>query len=224
MSNDKISSSVQRLRRLDCCAVSDALDSLKLKGVVLGLPQRSGTGRIAGCVVTLKMGTGAPPPGPVRHLGTTAIELSGPDNVIVCEQRTGVEAACWGGLLSLGAKVRNVTGIIADGPVRDIDEAIAYGLPVFARTLLPLTARGRVVEKGTNVPVTIGSVDVNPGDFVIADGSGVVFIAAADIDRVLDAAELLVGKEAAMAKAILTGTPISKVMGGDYETMLKGKS
>ncbi len=120
--------------------------------------------------------------------------------------------------------MRNVAGIIADGPVRDIDEAIAYGLPVFARSLLPLTARGRIVEKGTNVPVTIGSVEVNPGDFVIADGSGVVFIAAADIEAVLDAAEKLVGKEAAMAKAILAGTPISKVMGGDYETMLKGKS
>src|SRR4051812_28609107 len=90
---------VRRLRRLDCCAVSDALDQLKLPGAVVGLSQRSGEGRIAGRVITVKLGTGAPPPGPPKHLGCTAIEQGGPDDVIVVEQRSGVEAACWGGLL-----------------------------------------------------------------------------------------------------------------------------
>ena len=56
---------------------------------------------------------------------------------------------------------------------------------------------------------------------MIADASGVVFIPAADIDRVLDAAETIAGREAAMAKALLAGTPIPQVMGGDYEHMLR---
>lgn len=212
---------VQRLRRLDCCAVSDALDKLQLPGVVTGLPQRSGESRIAGRAVTVKLGTGAPPPGVVRHLGCTAIEAAGPDSVIVVEQRTGVEAGSWGGLLSLGAKVRAVAGVVADGPVRDIDEAIAFGFPVFSRALTSLTARGRVVEKGTNVPVQIGDVTVQGGDYVVADRSAVIFIAAADIERVLDAAETIVRKEAAMSKAILAGMPIGEVMGGNYEHMLQ---
>jgi hypothetical protein len=38
---------------------------------------------------------------------------------------------------------------------------------------------------------------------------------------VLEAAEAIVAKEAAMAKAILAGTPIAEVMGGAYEHMLK---
>ena len=218
------SSHVRRLRRLDCCAVSDALDSLGLKGVVPGLAQRAGSGRVAGRAITVKLGTGAAPSGPPKHLGCTAIEQGGPDDVIVIEQRSGVEAACWGGLLSLGAKVRGIAGVIADGPVRDIDEAIGYELPVFSRSLLPLTARGRVVEKGTNVPVILGSIEVSPGDYVIADRSGVAFIAAGDIERVLAAAEAIVAREARMAKAILTGLPIGQVMGGDYENMLAKKS
>ena len=213
---------IQRLRRLDCCAVSDALDKLKLPGAVTGLPQRSGAGRIAGRVVTVKLGTGDAPPGPPRHLGCTAIEAAGADDVIVVEQRSGVEAGCWGGLLSLGAKVRGVAGVVADGPVRDIDEAIGHDFPVFSRALTSLTARGRVVEKGTGVPVEIGPVTVNAGDYVVADRSAVIFIAASDIERVLDAAEAIVAKEAAMAKAILAGTPIGQVMGGNYEHMLKG--
>ena len=55
---------VARLHRIDCCALSDALDRLGLEGVVTGLPQRSGEGRIAGRAVTVKLGLGAPPEGP----------------------------------------------------------------------------------------------------------------------------------------------------------------
>jgi 4-hydroxy-4-methyl-2-oxoglutarate aldolase len=214
---------VRRLAQLDCCAVSDALDRLSLKGVVSGLPQQSGNRRIAGRVVTVKLGVGERPPGPLRHLCATAIESAGPDEVIVVEQRTGVEAGCWGGLLSLAAMLRGIAGVVADGPVRDIDEARSYGFPIFTHTLTALTARGRVVEVGTNVPVTIGTQVVTPGDYVVADNSAVIFIREADIDRVLQTAEEIVAREAAMAKALRAGKPVSAVMGGDYELMLEAK-
>ena len=219
---------VKRLRRLDACAVSDALDKLGLPGAITGLPQRSGEGRIAGRAVTMKVGPGQPPPGPAKHLGCTAIEQAGADDVIVVEQRSGVEAGCWGGLLTLGAKMRGVAGVVADGPLRDVDEAIAYGFPVWSRSLTSRTARGRVVELGTQVPVTLaagpqagGEVTVHPGDYLLADRSAVIVIAASDIERVLEAAEMIVAREAAMAKAILGGTPIGQVMGGNYEHMLE---
>ena len=179
---------VSRLRRLDCCAVSDAFDRLGLTGVVTGVPQQSGTGRIAGRAVTFKVGLGDPQPGPPRHLGTTAVETAGPYDVIVVEQRSGLDAGCWGGLLTLGAKLRGVAGVIADGPVRDIDEAQAYGFPVFTRVLTARTARGRVVELGCNGPIAFHGVRVDAGDFVMADSSAIVVIRAADIVRVLDVA------------------------------------
>lgn len=217
--------SVKRLARLDCCAVSDALDKLGLQGrVVSGLEQRSTTRRIAGRVVTYRLVAAdqAPPvAGTPKHLGTTAITLAQPGDVIVVEQRTGIDAGCWGGILTLGAKVRGVAGVIADGPVRDIDEARAWDFPVYCRSLTARTARGRVAELETNVPVKIGGVSVNAGDFVIADASGVAFVPAADIARVLDAAEMIAGREAAMAKALLAGQPIIEVMGANYEHMLR---
>lgn len=221
---------IQRLRRLDACAVSDALDKLGLPGAVTGLPLRStgpgGNSRIAGRAVTMKVGPGQPPPGPPKHLGCSAIEQAGPEHIIVVEQRSGLEAGCWGGLLTLGAKVRGVAGVVADGPLRDVDEAIAYEFPIYSRSLTSRTARGRVVELGTQVPVTLGAeqggqVTVQPGDYLLADRSAVICIAAADIERVLEAAETIVAKEAAMAKAILSGTPIGEVMGGNYEHMLE---
>jgi len=217
-----IGDEVARLRKLDVCAVSDALDRLKLGSVVTGVPQQSGAGRVAGRAVTMKLGLGEPPAGPPRHLGTAAIEAGDVDSVIVIEQRTGVDAGSWGGLLTLGAKTRGIAGIVADGPVRDIDEAIGYGFPIWTRSFTARTARGRIVEKGTNVPVTFHDVVVTPGDYVLADRSGIIFLAPAHIEAVLEAAESIVAKEAAMAAAIRCGTPMQEVMGGNYEHMLTG--
>src|SRR6185295_3876396 len=157
--------------------------------VVTGVPRQSGNVRIAGRAVTVKLGVGERPAGPPRHLCATAIETSGSDDIIVIEQRSGIEAAGWGGLLSLGAKLRGIAGVVCDGPVRDIDEARAHGFTVFARTLTARTARGRIVELGTNVGIAFETVRVAPGDYVVADASAIVFIAAAEVERVLQVAE-----------------------------------
>ncbi len=211
---------VSRLAKLDACAVSDALDKLGLPGAVSGINRLTTLRRISGRVHTVRMekDDGAPS---TRHLGTAAIEASGPGDVIVMEQRTGIEAACWGGNLSFGAKLRQVAGVIVDGPVRDVDEARDYDFPVFARQITTRTARGRIREGATDVAITVSDVTVSPGDFVTADGSGVVFIAQAEIARVLDAAEAIAARERAMVAALEEGTPISVVMGQGYESMLK---
>lgn len=215
---------VKRLERLDCCTVSDAMDKVGLKSrVASGLQQHSTTRRIVGRAVTYRLVPADQVPasaGAPRHLGTTAIDTASPGDVIVIEQRTGIDAGSWGGILTLGAKVKGIAGVVADGPVRDIDEARAYDFPVYCRALTSRTARGRVAEIACNGAVTIGEVTVQAGDYVIADASGVAFVPAADAARVLDAAEAIAAREAAMAKALLAGQPITEVMGADYEHML----
>jgi regulator of RNase E activity RraA len=212
---------VERLKAFDVCTISDALDRLRLNGVVSGLAQRSGDGRVAGRVITVRLGTGEPPPGPPRHLCAAAIEAASDGSVIVIEQRTSVEAGCWGGLLTLAARAKRVAGVVAEGLVRDIDEARAIGFPVFARGCTARTARGRIVEKATGVRVTIGDVAVDTGDYVVADGSGVAFVSSADIEAVVAAAEAIAAREAAMARALKSGARVSDVLGGNYEHMLK---
>src|SRR4051812_49381199 len=93
---------VARLMRLDCCALPDALDKLALPGCVPGLPALSTTRKIAGRVHTVRLVAKdkAPPmAGPPRHLGTTAIEACQPGEIIVVEQRSGIDAGSWGGIL-----------------------------------------------------------------------------------------------------------------------------
>jgi regulator of RNase E activity RraA len=210
-----------RLGRLDSCAVSDALDKLGLTGAVAGIHRVSTERRVSGRVVTVKLEKDDGRPVGARHLGTAAIEAAQPGDVIVVEQRTGVDAAGWGGTLSLGASLRGVAGVIIDGPARDVDESRQHDFPVFARDHTSRTARGRLVETATNLPVTIGDITVSAGDYVVADGSAVVFVTANEIARVLDAAETIAAREKAMAESLRQGTPISQVMGKSYETMLK---
>lgn len=211
---------VQRLKRLDACALSDALDKLGLAGAVSGLGPIARQRRIAGRTVTVKLGTGKIEGETPPHLGTTAVMAARPGDVIVVEQRSGIEAGSWGGILTLSAKTRGVGGVVSDGLVRDVDEAYDYDFPVYARGATVRTARGRIIELATNITVRIGDVDVAPGDYVIADRSGVVFIAAAVIERVLDAAESIAAREAAMAKDVLAQRPVTEVMGASYENML----
>ena len=212
---------IARLGRVDSCAVSDALDKLGLKGAVTGLHRMSTERQIAGRVVTVKLDAGAALGGAPRHLGTAAVEAARQGDVIVVEQRTGIDAAGWGGNLSLGAKLRGVAGVIVEGPTRDVDQGRLYDFPVFARHHTSRTARGRIVEVGTNVPVSVGDVLVSPGDYVIADGTAVVFVTQGDIERVLETAEAVAKRERSMVDSLLEGTPISQVMGASYETMLK---
>ena len=66
----------------------------------------------------------------------------------------------------------------------------------------------------------VGGVEVKPGDLVIADGSGVVFVDAAQSSEVLEIAESIAAREARLTTAVRTGTPVSRVMDGNYESML----
>lgn len=215
---------IARLEKLDACAVSDALDSFGLKGAHSGLPRRSTRKRIAGTVQTVKLHAQAPAGGSKRHLGTAAIEAADDLTIIVVEQRTGIDCASWGGVLANAAKVKGVRGVIVEGPARDIDEYEEIGFPVFSRYTTPHTARGRVWEEAFGIPIQVGDSVVYPGDYVLADGSGVVFIAAARIEEVLPVAENIMQKERLMTQDVLAGKPVSVVMGTNYENMLNRES
>jgi 4-hydroxy-4-methyl-2-oxoglutarate aldolase len=212
-----------RLAALDSCACSDALDQLGLPGVAPGLRALTVARRVSGPVITVALGaaTAAVAAGAAsRHLGTAAIEAAEPGDVIVVAAGGRVDAAGWGGVLSLAATIRGITAVIVDGACRDVDESAALGLPVYALTAVPATARGRQAEVGWNLPVDIAGVPVSPGDLVVADRSGVVFVPAARAADVVAAGERIAAREAAMADRLRAGEPASAVLSADYEQLL----
>lgn len=213
-----------RLERLDACAVSDALDQLgEPDGVALGLAPLSTRRRIAGKIITVQLGPANGVAGR-RHLCTSAIDAADDSSVIVVANDGRTDVGSWGGILSLGAVRARVRGVVLDGACRDIDEACELDLPVYGRGGVARTARGRVVELSWDVPVTIAGVAAAPGDLVIADASGVVFVRRERAEVVIGRAERIAAKERLMAGAVREGAPMTQVMGADYEHMLDGGS
>jgi 4-hydroxy-4-methyl-2-oxoglutarate aldolase len=204
----------------DTCVVSDALDRLGLFGVLTGLEPKTVSRRFAGRAVTVQLGMPGPDVPASRHLATAALEASRPGDVIVVANGRRLDCAAWGGLLSQAAVRHGVSGVVVDGALRDVDEAAQLGLPVHARGVTPRTARGRAVEVAWGKPVMIGTCRVATGDWILADGSGVLVVPVEQLDEVVRVARELAAREQAMGAAIRAGRPVSAVMGGAYETLL----
>jgi regulator of RNase E activity RraA len=203
---------VDRLRELDTCAVSDALDLLGLTGVVLG-PRRLWPvpSVVAGLVRTIQAG-------PRRdgvaagHIAAAAVDDSGPEDVLVIANGGRTDVSCWGGILSVAAARRRIAGVVIDGACRDIAESEAVEFPVFALRTVPTSARGRIVQLEMDCVVEIEGVEVSPGDYVVADATGVAFIPGSRLEDVLTAAERVAQREAAMVRSVQQARPVADVM------------
>lgn len=210
----------RRLAALDTCSLSDALDRVSLDGSLGGFERRGPPRRIAGRVITVALAPGPAPAG-APHLGTRALAAAGRDDVVLVANAGRTEGACWGGLLTLEAHLRGVAGVVLDGLLRDADEVEALAVSVFARGTTPRTARGRFHETATNVRVELDGVRIEPGDWVVADGSGVVFIAQDVVADIVSSAEELSTAEHRMVAALLSGSPGVEAMDNRYERMLE---
>jgi 3-hexulose-6-phosphate synthase/6-phospho-3-hexuloisomerase len=103
-----------------------------------------------------------------------AIDAAKPGDVLVIDAG-GVGPALWGELASESCLQRKVAGVVIDGAIRDVDSIRAIGFPAFARIVTPTAGEPRGFGE-VNVAVKIGGVAVSPGDWIVADDSGVVRI------------------------------------------------
>jgi regulator of RNase E activity RraA len=214
----------KRFMALSTTNVSDALDTLGLKGATYGIrPMTPGWGKVTGRAVTLKMTAAGPIKGKT-HLGVKAIDFAEPGDIIVIDNGGRLDTSCWGGILANGAQMKGISAVVIDGACRDLDECLEIDFPVFARGTVVATARGRVMEENTNVMIQFGGVQVNPGDIVMADRSGVVIVPWDQAESVLAEAEHLFDKEGNMVRDIRAGHSMIEVdQKYNYEQMLSRK-
>lgn len=114
------------------------------------------------------------------------------------------ERSYLGAVLATAAHLRGAAAIVLDGLVRDVDELVALGFPVFARGSALIGAQKQ--EGGDfQVPVRCGGVAVNPGDAIVGDGDGVVAVPASALADVLSAAEQRDEWERAVRRGLAAG-------------------
>jgi regulator of RNase E activity RraA len=211
----------KRFEKLATTNLADALDKIGTRGAVIGIRPMYECPKIIGRAVTIKITAAGLAPSKF-HLGVRAIDAASPGDVIAIDNRGDLHNNCWGEILSMGAKVKGVSGVVVDGAARDIDACKEFGFPVYARGTVPITARGRIMEESFNEGIRMGDVQVRPGDILVADINGVVVIPVEKLDEVLEAAEQVFQKETAMVQELRRGVPILEVdQKYGYEAMLK---
>jgi len=213
----------EAFKAISTCNISDALDKLGLPCGTFGVRPLYRSTRIAGTAVTMKV----VPFGSLRtsgHMGADPLDAAQPGDVLVIDNGGRVDQNCWGEIVTYAALQKGVVGVVIDGAARDVDVTEEMGFPVFARGIVPHTARNRNVQGDFNCPVKIGNLQVNPGEIVVADVNGICVIPIDRAEEVLKIARELVEKENGLIERIKAGVSFRDVdKASGYDTMLNKK-
>jgi regulator of RNase E activity RraA len=114
-------------------------------------------------------------------------------------------AAHFGELSAVSLASRGVAGCVIDGGCRDTRFIVDEGFPVFTRFVTPEDCTWRWQVTATQVPIAIGGVRVEPGDWIVGDEDGVVVVPQAVAADVLAAAEAKAGTENEIRDAVRGG-------------------
>jgi 4-hydroxy-4-methyl-2-oxoglutarate aldolase len=117
------------------------------------------------------------------HAAMSALQ---PGEVLVLTMPEARPVALVGDLLATQAKVHGAAAILIDASVRDAEELVEMGLPIWARWVRIKGATKALVGE-LDVPVLIGGAAIRPGDVLVLDADGVAVVAAERVDEVLAA-------------------------------------
>eukprot|EP00293_Proteomonas_sulcata_P011244 CAMPEP_0184291514 /NCGR_PEP_ID=MMETSP1049-20130417/3523_1 /TAXON_ID=77928 /ORGANISM="Proteomonas sulcata, Strain CCMP704" /LENGTH=276 /DNA_ID=CAMNT_0026598991 /DNA_START=12 /DNA_END=842 /DNA_ORIENTATION=- len=112
-----------------------------------------------------------------------AFEKCGEGEVLVMAS-VGPWESVGGDIKFLRLKQRSVGGLVTDGSVRDTDELLNYGFPVFSYSTTPKQGPAAMQPWECNGVIECGGVVVRPGDAVVGDQDGVVVVPAKAVDKV----------------------------------------
>lgn len=114
-----------------------------------------------------------------------AMYLAQAGDVVVVSVDDDEPFGYWGEIMTVAAQVRGLGGLVIDGCVRDHDQLVEHGFPVFAAGLcIRGTKKDPSRDGAINAPIRIGDIDIFPGDVVVGDADGVVAVKRADVAEV----------------------------------------
>ncbi|MGH9338240.1 MAG: RraA family protein [Acidobacteriota bacterium] len=141
-----------------------------------------------------------------RSQNLRVIDRLGQDDVVVVDLFGKIDGGTFvGGNLATSVFARTRTGMVLDGSIRDLEEVYPISdLVAYVRDFHP-SAIANVMLTGVNVPVRIGEVTVMPGDIVLGDRGGVIFIPPHLVEKVIESSEKVRLKDEFTKKMMLEG-------------------
>lgn len=108
-----------------------------------------------------------------------ALEQSQPGDVLVIDSQDSTRALV-GELFTTEAKRRGLSGIVVDGPVRDVEMIRKLDIAVFAKSYCPCSgATQKLME--TQTEISCGAVKVLPGEIIFGDDDGIIVSSVSDL-------------------------------------------
>lgn len=166
----------EALLALDTGTIGHHLEAGFMDG---GMIPRIPGSKIAGTAVTVRITV------PDSVMAHYALKYTRLGDILVIDRGQDQRTANWGAATIYAAALTGLEGVLVDGAVNDIADAKAAGLPIWSRSISPVTTKYRGMGGEFNVPVSCGGVAVNPGDAILADDNGIVVIPRAQLDETL---------------------------------------
>lgn len=141
----------------------------------------------------------------------TLIDAVEPAEVLVLCAGGSMAGAVLGDMLATRARVRGGQGAVVDGAVRDLDGIAQARLPVHAKGVAPMAAHATLVPFACDRPVRFAGVTVMPGDWVLADRDGVLFLTRDLVDLVLARHEAAMAKDSFSRQLLELGFALTQV-------------
>ena len=203
---------ITMLEKLNTPTLSNALEELGIDGVITGLSP-AGTGlRCVGRAVTVLEMTGPRGAFPAADFKVgEMIDAAGKGDVIVVSNG-GAPVSTWGGTASYAAHLKGIAGLVVDGGIRDREEICEIGFPAFARHMIPTTGKTRIRVESIGEPITCSGIRVDPGDAIVADGTGIVCIPAARAAEVAAMATRYAADDAQAMRELREGLSFREAM------------
>lgn len=110
-----------------------------------------------------------------------------------------------GELSAEALKLRGVLGCVVDGGIRDTGFIRRLGFQSWHRRFTPRDIVSHWLPTGSNVEITIGTVTIAPGDYLLGDLDGLVRIPRAEAAEIAAAAVVAMQTENKVRTAILAG-------------------
>ncbi len=143
-----------------------------------------------------------------------AVVEAPPGTALVVAASDPAERGYWGEVLTTAAEARGLLGLVIDGGVRDVAALEAHQWPVFS-SVVALRGAAKVAGGEIGGTARVGDVDVQTGDWVVADRDGVTVIPGDRLDAVLEAGQARADKEAAMFMKLRGGATTVELLGLD---------
>jgi 4-hydroxy-4-methyl-2-oxoglutarate aldolase len=127
-----------------------------------------------------------------------------PGDVLILTMPEPSAVALLGELLATQVKVKSAAAILVDGAIRDFEELVKLGLPIWTRYVRVRGATKTRIGQ-LDAPVTVGGAIIAPGDIIMLDADGGVCIKRERAALMLKAAEDRAERETRLREKLLAG-------------------